>query len=40
LNPGKLTEGVTRFGVPIPAFGFKIGMDMMGIVKGILPKDK
>jgi glycolate oxidase len=40
LNPGKLTEGVTRFGVPIPAFGFRLGMDMMGMVKGILPKDK
>ncbi|UCH90223.1 MAG: FAD-binding oxidoreductase, partial [Thermoplasmata archaeon] len=40
MNPGKLTEGVTRFGVPIPALGFRSGMELMGVVKGILPKDK
>jgi glycolate oxidase len=40
MNPGKLTEGVTRFGVPIPAVGFNMGMSVMGVMKGILPKDK
>ncbi|UCE37324.1 MAG: FAD-binding oxidoreductase [Thermoplasmata archaeon] len=29
VNPGKLTEGMTRFGIPIPAFGMNMGMDMM-----------
>jgi hypothetical protein len=40
MNPGKLTEAVTRFGIPIPGFGFRLGMDMMGLMKRILPKDK
>jgi glycolate oxidase len=39
MNPGKLTEGVTRFGVPIPTFGFKMGMDMMAIMRGMMGKD-
>jgi glycolate oxidase len=33
MNPGKTTEGVTRFGVPIPAFGMNFGMDMMAFMK-------
>jgi glycolate oxidase len=32
INPGKTLEGMTRFGVPIPAFGMNIGMDMLGIM--------
>jgi len=40
MNPGKLTEGVTRFGVPIPPMGFNMGMSVMGVIKGVLPKDK
>ncbi len=32
MNPGKTTEGMTRFGVPIPAFGMNMGMDMMAIM--------
>jgi glycolate oxidase len=40
LNPGKLTEGVTRFGFPMPPLGFNMGMNVMGLMKGILPKDK
>jgi glycolate oxidase len=32
INPGKTLEGMTRFGVPIPAFGMNLGMDMLGIV--------
>jgi hypothetical protein len=40
MNPGKLTEGVTRFGFPLPSFGFKMGMDMMAIMKGLMPKDE
>jgi glycolate oxidase len=31
MNPGKTIEGLTRFGIPIPAFGMNIGMDMMAI---------
>ena len=32
INPGKTLEGLTRFGVPIPAFGMNLGMDMLGIM--------
>jgi glycolate oxidase len=32
MNPGKTLEGMTRFGVPIPAFGMNMGMDMLAIM--------
>ncbi len=32
MNPGKTLEGMTRFGVPIPAFGMNMGMDMMALM--------
>jgi glycolate oxidase len=32
MNPGKTTEGMTRFGIPIPAFGMNMGMDMLSIM--------
>ncbi|UCG69306.1 MAG: FAD-binding oxidoreductase [Thermoplasmata archaeon] len=31
INPGKTLEGMTRFGVPIPAFGMNMGMDMLAL---------
>jgi glycolate oxidase len=33
MNPGKTLEGLTRFGIPIPAFGMNFGMDMMAFMK-------
>ncbi|UCE73737.1 MAG: FAD-binding oxidoreductase [Methanomassiliicoccales archaeon] len=33
MNPGKTTEGMTRFGIPIPAFGMNLGMNMMAFMK-------
>jgi hypothetical protein len=40
MNPGKLTEGGTRFGIPIPALAMNLGMDSMALVKRIMGKDK
>jgi glycolate oxidase len=40
MNPGKFTENVTRFGIPLPSFAFNMGMDMMAILKRIMPTDK
>jgi glycolate oxidase len=40
MNPGKFLEGTTRFGIPIPAFAMDIGMDIMAILKRIMPADK
>jgi glycolate oxidase len=40
MNPGKLTEGVTRFGVPIPAMAMNLGMDSMAFMKRIITKDQ
>lgn len=40
MNPGKFIEGVTRYGIPIPAFGFKMGMNMMAIMRGLMGTDK
>ena len=40
MNPGKLTEGVTRFGIPIPPVAMNMGMDSMALMKRILNKDK
>lgn len=40
MNPGKMVETGTRFGISIPAFLMNFGMHMMGSVKRILPRDK
>jgi glycolate oxidase len=40
MNPGKTTEGLTRFGVPIPAFAMNIGMNVMAWVKHLMTRDK
>jgi hypothetical protein len=40
MNPGKLTEGVTRYGIPIPGLAMNMGMSSMAAIKGILGKDK
>ena len=40
MNPGKLVETGTRYGISIPAFLMNFGMHMMGSVKRILPRDK
>jgi len=40
MNPGKTTEGLTRFGIPIPPFAMNLGMNFMAWVKHIMTKDK
>jgi len=40
MNPGKMVETGTRYGISIPAFLMNFGMHMMGSVKRILPRDK
>ncbi len=35
LNPGKMLEGVTRFGVPIPGIGMKFGMSGMALFRRV-----
>jgi glycolate oxidase len=40
INPGKLTEGVTRYGIPIPSLMMNLGMDSMAFLKGVMGKDK
>jgi glycolate oxidase len=40
MNPGKLLEGVTRYGIPIPALAMNAGMNVMAAMKGIMGKDK
>ncbi len=40
MNPGKTTEGITRFGIPIPAFTMNLGMNIMARIKHLMPKDK
>jgi len=40
MNPGKLIEGRTRYGVPIPPIGMKIGMGALATVKRMTPRDK
>ena len=40
MNPGKLIESTTRFGIPIPGFAISAGMNAMAIIKRILPADK
>ncbi|UCF07639.1 MAG: FAD-binding oxidoreductase, partial [Thermoplasmata archaeon] len=40
MNPGKTIEGLTRFGVPIPAFAMNFGMNLMAGFKHLMTKDK
>ena len=40
MNPGKLIESTTRFGIPIPGFAMAAGMNMMAIMKQMMPADK
>ena len=40
MNPGKTLEGLTRYGVPIPAVAMNMGMNVMSWLKHILPKDR
>jgi glycolate oxidase len=40
MNPGKLIEGRTRYGVPIPPIGMKVGMGALAALKRIIPGDK
>lgn len=40
MNPGKLVETGTRFGISMPAFLMSFGMHMMAGAKRILPRDK
>jgi FAD/FMN-containing dehydrogenase len=40
MNPGKMVETGTRYGISMPAFLMNFGMHMMGSVKRILPRDR
>jgi glycolate oxidase len=40
MNPGKMVETGTRWGISMPAFLMNFGMQMMGSVKRILPRDR
>jgi glycolate oxidase len=40
MNPGKMVQTGTRYGISMPAFLMNFGMHMMGSVKRILPRDK
>ena len=40
MNPGKLVETTTRFGIPIPGFAMAVGMNMLAIMKRMMPADK
>jgi len=40
MNPGKLLESTTRFGIPLPGFAMSVGMNTMAIMKRIMPADK
>ncbi|UCE80506.1 MAG: FAD-binding oxidoreductase, partial [Methanobacteriota archaeon] len=40
LNPGKLVETGTRFGIPMPAVLMNFGMNMLAGMKRIMPRDK
>lgn len=39
VNPGKLLEGVTKFGAPIPGKVMNLSMDAMALAKKTMPKD-
>jgi glycolate oxidase len=40
MNPGKLIETSTRFGIPMPGIGLDVGFNSMAILKRIMPADK
>jgi len=40
VNPGKMFEGLMRFGIPMPGFGMRMGMGMMAGMKKMMTKDK
>ena len=40
MNPGKLVETGTRFGISMPAFLMNFGMNMMVGMKKLMPRDK
>lgn len=40
MNPGKTTECLTRFEIPVPPFAMNMGMNVMAWVKHMLTKDK
>ena len=40
MNPGKMVETGTRFGISIPGFLMNFGMNMMAGMKRLMPKDK
>jgi len=40
MNPGKLTETITRQGIVIPPILFELGMDALAIGKKMLPRDQ
>ncbi len=40
INPGKMFEGLMRFGIPMPGVGMRMGMGMMAVGKKMLTKDK
>ena len=40
VNPGKMFEGMTRYGMPMPGAMMSLGMGMMAVGKKVLPKDK
>jgi glycolate oxidase len=39
VNPGKLFEGITRYGMPMPALMMNMGMGMMAVGKRVMPRD-
>ncbi|UCE38485.1 MAG: FAD-binding oxidoreductase, partial [Thermoplasmata archaeon] len=40
MNPGKLIESTTRFGIPIPGFAMAAGMNILAFMKRMMPADK
>ena len=40
MNPGKLIESTTRFGIPITGFAMAVGMNILDIMKRMMPADK
>ena len=40
MNPGKLVETGTRWGISMPAFLMNFGMNMMAGMKRLMPRDK
>lgn len=40
MNPGKMVETGTRFGISLPAFFMAFGMNMMAGMKRLMPRDR